>query len=100
MRRLALVATERLAALTAALVPHAVHGHGGRCGDEPIGVDITEASSTIEGLNGLGGNVAEWVSDWAGPYGAEALRDPPGPPNGTHKIVRGGGLTEVSNNSK
>ncbi len=38
----------------------------------------------------LSGNVAEWVKDWYGTYGAATVTDPEGPANGTERVVRGG----------
>ncbi|HKQ70613.1 MAG TPA: bifunctional serine/threonine-protein kinase/formylglycine-generating enzyme family protein [Polyangiaceae bacterium] len=38
----------------------------------------------------MAGNVAEWVGDWEGPYRAEPENDPPGPAEGTRRVVRGG----------
>ena len=38
----------------------------------------------------LSGNVAEWVKDWYGTYGAVEETDPEGPANGTERVVRGG----------
>jgi formylglycine-generating enzyme required for sulfatase activity len=38
----------------------------------------------------MGGNVSEWVADWLGPYGSEAVDNPTGPPEGTDRLIRGG----------
>jgi len=38
----------------------------------------------------LSGNVAEWVKDWYGTYGAATVTDPEGSANGTERVVRGG----------
>lgn len=36
------------------------------------------------------GNVAEWVSDWYGPYVRDTYQDPTGPESGTERVHRGG----------
>jgi len=44
------------------------------------------------GIYDLSGNVWEWVSDWyAESFRRDDVRNPKGPENGTHKVMRGGG---------
>ncbi len=43
-----------------------------------------------EGVLDLTGNAREWVSDWHGPYRAEPVTDPQGPPTGERRVMRGG----------
>jgi hypothetical protein len=38
----------------------------------------------------LGGNVAEWTSEWYGPYAAGPQASPKGPASGVERVVRGG----------
>jgi formylglycine-generating enzyme required for sulfatase activity len=44
------------------------------------------------GLFNLSGNAWEWCGDWFSPryYGRSPASDPPGPEDGTHRVIRGG----------
>jgi formylglycine-generating enzyme required for sulfatase activity len=56
----------------------------------PVG--MFEDGRSPYGINDMAGNVWEWVSDWYDPnyYHTAPLRNPTGPPTGSHKVVRGG----------
>jgi formylglycine-generating enzyme required for sulfatase activity len=41
------------------------------------------------GVENLGGNVSEWVSDWYADYSAEAVKDPSGPGSGEERLIKG-----------
>ena len=47
------------------------------------------AGNSWAGLEDLGGNVSEWVSDWYGDYSTEPLHNPAGPGSGTEKMIKG-----------
>jgi formylglycine-generating enzyme required for sulfatase activity len=52
----------------------------------PVG---TKAPNEL-GIYDMGGNVAEWTSDWYGLYSDAAVTNPTGPASGTARVVRGG----------
>ena len=54
----------------------------------PVG-GYLQGSSWSGALDG-GGNVSEWVADWLGDYSPDAVSNPPGPPEGSEKMVKGG----------
>ena len=55
-------------------------------------VDSLEEGKSPYGVRHMAGNVAEWVQDWFGAdyYAYIPKRNPPGPPSGRYKSVRGG----------
>ncbi|MBN1314096.1 MAG: SUMF1/EgtB/PvdO family nonheme iron enzyme, partial [Anaerolineales bacterium] len=60
-------------------------GDTSRIGEYPAG-------ASPYGVMDMAGNVAEWVNDWyqVGYYTISPYNNPPGPPNGTRKLLRGG----------
>jgi formylglycine-generating enzyme required for sulfatase activity len=61
--------------------------HGGLL-PQPVG--STPRGASPEGALDLTGNAWEWVYDWSGPYGADAVESPMGPPSGSLRVQRGG----------
>jgi formylglycine-generating enzyme len=53
---------------------------------------VTEYPPNGYGLHNMTGNVWEWCADWFAPefYAASPPADPVGPPDGTHRVMRGG----------
>nr|WP_157470108.1 formylglycine-generating enzyme family protein [Gemmata sp. SH-PL17] len=53
---------------------------------------VTRYPATAWGLHDAHGNVWEWCADWYGEayYATLPLRDPPGPPEGRFRVLRGG----------
>ena len=65
----------------------------------PVPVQTKLAGTTPEGIEHLGGNVAEWVQDWWDPayYSASPTHDPRGPTMGDFRVVRGGSWNQSAN---
>ena len=41
------------------------------------------------GIYDMSGNIAEWCSDWYGPYNSGSQTNPQGPPTGNARVIRG-----------
>jgi formylglycine-generating enzyme required for sulfatase activity len=66
---------------------------GSYCTGWTRAVGTHPAGDSELGLADLVGNINEWLGDWSAAYPATAVVDPLGPPEGTHKILRGGSWT-------
>jgi formylglycine-generating enzyme required for sulfatase activity len=55
-----------------------------------------ESGASPYGVLNMAGNVSEWVNDWFDPlyYGSSPGSNPPGPPSGDVKVIRGGSFFE------
>ena len=49
-----------------------------------------ELRPSVRGLFDLHGNLFEWTHDWYGDYGVDAITDPLGAKEGSHRVFRGG----------
>ena len=63
-----------------------------------VPVDITYMGAN--GLQGMSGNVWEWVNDWYAPYIADEQINPTGPKNGFWKVLRGGSYQNLNHPQK
>ncbi|MFQ5992112.1 MAG: formylglycine-generating enzyme family protein [Nitrospiraceae bacterium] len=63
---------------------------------------LFESGRSAYGLYDMTGNVAEWVADTYGEhfYTASPYRDPVGPEDGEHKVIRGGSWRETPHGAR
>ncbi|MCM1145135.1 MAG: SUMF1/EgtB/PvdO family nonheme iron enzyme [Lachnoclostridium sp.] len=63
-------------------------------------VAVDSFSPNAWGLYNMHGNVGEWVWDYYGEYGTEAVTDPAGAETGTLRVYRGGGWNDFAKNMR
>ncbi|MBT5469920.1 MAG: formylglycine-generating enzyme family protein [Nitrospina sp.] len=63
-------------------------------------VDHFDKGKTPEGISNMGGNVAEWVSDWYDKkyYEKAPYKNPQGPKKGKYHVIRGGAWNSLPMN--
>jgi formylglycine-generating enzyme required for sulfatase activity len=64
------------------------------CARSTSAVGSYPQGATPDGVQDLGGNVWEWVSDWYGAYPSSPQSNPRGPTSGSRRVVRGGSWYE------
>lgn len=69
-----------------------VYGHGVKGLNMKRTVDVGSYPANAFGLHDMHGNVTEWCGDWYYKYYYKETQivDPPGPPNGKDRVIRGG----------
>lgn len=65
---------------------------------KPLAVGSFEPNAW--GLYDMHGNVAEWCSDWYGPYSSTAQRNPRGAGSGTVRVYKGGSYLSIAGASR
>lgn len=63
-------------------------------------VAVNSFSPNAWGLYNMHGNVGEWVWDYYGDYGTDAVTDPIGAETGTLRVYRGGGWNDFAKNMR
>jgi formylglycine-generating enzyme required for sulfatase activity len=78
------------AAFTCGLANFRQYG-GQYCVGDTSAVGSYPAGGSPYGVMDMAGNVSEWVNDWYDPtyYAASPGSNPPGPADGTEKVLRG-----------
>ena len=82
--------------------PNCTLANFNNCLDDTSAVGSYPSGASPYGVMDMAGNVWEWVNDWysSSYYSTSPASNPPGPDNGTSRVLRGGGWHDIDYNQR